>query len=109
MITVTAPTIARRDGPRKCIFFLTFEYYSIYESRCDFFESQIRMGESIDEERNQESRSKEESRREEKEVARQRPSERDQRQTGPGNGAFFFFARRLFTNFCTALFTVSAT
>jgi hypothetical protein len=59
--------------PLKCIFFLTFERTdSIYESRCDFlFESQIRNGESIDEERNQESCRKEESPSEEKEVARQ--------------------------------------
>jgi hypothetical protein len=58
----------------KCIFFLTFaRTNSIYESRCDFSKSQIRIGESINEERNQEGRREEESCSEEKEVAAQRP------------------------------------
>jgi hypothetical protein len=86
---------------------LTFERTdSIYESRCDFlFESQIRNGESIDEERNQESCRKEESPSEEKEVARQHQQQRKRPlQRGlfffgrPCNGAFFIDPY-FFTNF----------
>ena len=79
----------------KCIFFLTFERSdSIYESRCDFFlNRKFELGESIDEERNQESCCKEESRSEEKEVVSRRPVSgrqlKHQPDRGPGNGAFF--------------------
>jgi hypothetical protein len=56
-------------APLKCIFFLTFECSdSIYESRCDFLNRKFELGETIDEERNQESRREEESGSEEKEV-----------------------------------------
>src|SRR4051812_16573548 len=63
------PRNATHHAP-KFIFFLTFKRSdSIYESRCDFSKSQIRIGESVNEERNQESRCEEESCSEEKEVA----------------------------------------
>jgi hypothetical protein len=76
----------------KCIFFLTFKWTdSIYESRCDFSKSQIRNGESIDEERNQESCCKEKGRSEEKEVVLSHPisDANVSAMRGPGNGAFF--------------------
>jgi hypothetical protein len=79
------------------------------------------LGESIDEERNQESCREEESSSEEKEVARRAFKVGAKFQDeGPGKRGLFYFAdcfvprfagmRRYFlTNFCTALFTVSAT
>jgi hypothetical protein len=73
---------------------------SIYESQCDFSNRKFELGESIDEERNQEGRCKEKGCSEEKEVACQRPLEgrplynTRPRQRGlfllrPGDGAFF--------------------
>jgi hypothetical protein len=67
--------VARRDysgAPRRAgesIFCLTLSgSNSIYESHCGFSKSQIRSGESNDEERNQEESRGKESRSEEKEV-----------------------------------------
>jgi hypothetical protein len=112
----------------KCIFFLTFARRdSIYESRCDFSKSQIRIGESVNEERNQEGRCEEESCSEEKEVASRAFGRTHQTRRAPATEPFFSFVvqdgnlraignrpqvtnlRYFFTNFCTALFTVSAT
>ena len=95
----------------KCIFFLTFKWTdSIYESRCDFLNRKFELGESIDEERNQESCREEESGSEEKEVV-QRVSHEAQITTiwAPATEPFFigrasgdgalFFALYFFTNF----------
>ncbi len=60
---------SQRTEKSSAFFFLTFECSdSIYESRCDFLSRKFELGESIDEERNQESCCEEESGPEEKEV-----------------------------------------
>jgi hypothetical protein len=78
-----APEVRRPSSTRASrrsidIFFLTFKWTdSIYESRCDFFEDRkFELGESIDEERNQEGCREKEGCSEKKEVVRQRPQGR---------------------------------
>jgi hypothetical protein len=79
----------------KCIFFLTFGASdSIYESQCDFSNRKFELGESIDEERNQEGRCEEKGCSEEKEVARQRPEQDVNCVTpGPRQRGLFYFVR----------------
>jgi hypothetical protein len=74
-----------------------------------FKNRKFRLGESIDEERNQESCREEESGSEEKEVVQRAPKGARSFNVRPRQRGLFYLLFHFLTNFCTALFTVSAT